>query len=64
MIEACVESRLLYDCQVRVWYKRDVRRLQKWVNKCCRYICSDRNGKALSQLDGGVSWCEECEMED
>lgn len=50
VIEACVESSLLYDCQARVWYKRDVKRLQKWMDKCYRYAWSNRNGQPLRQM--------------
>ena len=51
MVEACVESSLLYDCQVRVWYKRDMKRLQSWMDKCYRYVWSDRNGEPLRQME-------------
>ena len=51
VVEACVESSLLYDCQVRVWYKRDMKRLQKWMDKCYRYVWSDRNGEPLRQME-------------
>ena len=50
VVEACVESSLLYDCQARMWYKRDVDRLQKWMDKCYRYVWSDRNGQPLRQM--------------
>ena len=50
VVEACVESSLLYDCQARVWYKRDIKRLQKWMDKCYRYVWSDRNGEPLRQM--------------
>ena len=50
IVEACVESSLLYDCQARVWYKRDVKRLQKWMDKCYRYVWSNRNGEPLRQM--------------
>ena len=50
MVEACVESSLLYDCQARVWYKRDVKKLQKWMDKCYRYVWSNRNGEPLRQM--------------
>ena len=46
-MQACVESSLLYDCQARVWYKRDVNKLQRWMVKCYRYVWSDRNGEPL-----------------
>ena len=51
IVVACVESSLLYDCQVRVWYKRDVKRLQQFMDKCYRYVWSDRNGEPLRQME-------------
>ena len=48
VVQACVESSLLYDCHVRVWYKRDVKRLQSWVDKCYRYVWSDRTNRSDS----------------
>ena len=50
IVQACVESSLLYDCQARVWYKRDVNKLQRWMDKCYRYVWSDRNGEPLRQM--------------
>ena len=34
IVQACVENASLFDCQSRVWWKMDVRRLQKWMDKC------------------------------
>ena len=51
VVEACVESSLLYDCHARVWYKRDMKKLQKWVDKCYRYVWSNRNGEPLRQME-------------
>ena len=31
--EATVVSSLLYDCQARVWWARDIKRLQSWVDR-------------------------------
>jgi len=50
VVEACVESSLLYDCQARMWYKKDMNRLQRWMDKCYRYVWSDRNGQPLRQM--------------
>ena len=36
VVETCVESSLLYNCQARVWYKRDVKALQSWMYICYR----------------------------
>ena len=51
IVEACVESSLLYDCQARVWYKRDMKRLQQFMDKCYRYVWSERNGEPLRQME-------------
>merc|ERR1711867_105278 len=51
VVEACVESSLLYDCHVRVWYKRDMKRLQSWIDRCYRYVWSNRNGEPLRQME-------------
>ena len=50
IVQACVESSLLYDCHARVWYKRDGNKLQRWMDKCYRYVWSDRNGEPLRQM--------------
>ena len=50
IVEGCVESSLLSDCQVRVWQRSEIKRLQKWVDKCYRYVWSDRNGQPLLQM--------------
>ena len=50
IVGACVESGLLFDCQARMWWKKDVKRMQSWMDKCYRYIWSDRNGEPLRQM--------------
>merc|ERR1712074_7075 len=61
VVEACVESSLLYDCHVRVWYKRDMKRLQSWIGRCYRYVWSNMN--PFPQADGSewheYAGCEE-----
>ena len=47
IVQACLESSLLYDCQAKVWYKRDVNKLQRLMDKFYRYVWSDRNGEPL-----------------
>ena len=59
VVEACVESSLLYDSGVRVWYKKDLGKLQKWMDKCYRYVWSDRNGEPLRQMEA-----RGCNMQD
>ena len=39
----------MYDCHARVWYKRNLKEVQKWMDKCYRYVWSDRNGQLLKQ---------------
>ena len=50
IVQACVESALLFDCQARVWWKMDVMRLQKWMDKCWWYVWSNGNGEPLTQM--------------
>ena len=50
IVHACVESALVFDCQARVWWKKDVMRLQKWMDKCWRYVRNNRNGELLKQM--------------
>ena len=49
-VEACVEGSVLYDCHVRVWYKRELKEVQKWMHKRYGYVWSDRNGQPLRQM--------------
>ena len=47
-VSACEEYVIVY-CQARVWWKKDVMRLQKWMDKYWRYVRSNRNGEPLRQ---------------
>ena len=38
IVQARVESALLFDCEARVWWEKDVMRWQKWMDKCWRYV--------------------------
>ena len=51
IVEACVESSLIYDCQARTWYKRDTKRLQQFMDKCYRFVWSNRRGQPLRQME-------------
>ena len=42
-----MESALLFDSGVRVWYKREFKRLQSFMDKCYRYVWGNRNGQLL-----------------
>ena len=50
IVEATVVSSLLYDCQARVWWGGDIRKLQKWVDRCYRYIWGNRNREPLREM--------------
>ena len=50
IVEATVVSSLLYDCQARVWWARDIKRLQSWVDRCYRYIWGNRNRQPLREM--------------
>ena len=50
VVEASLESTVLHECHARVWYKRELKEVQQWMNKCYRYVSSDRNGQPLRQM--------------
>ena len=50
IVEATVVSSLLYDCQGRVWWARDIKRLQSWVDRCYRNIWKNRNIQPLREM--------------
>ena len=51
VVEASVESGLLFDCAVRVWQVREVQQLQSMVDRCYRYIWSRKTGPPLIQME-------------
>ena len=50
VVEACVESGLLFDVTVRAWYNSDIKNLQSWVEKCYRYLWSNKKQPALIEM--------------
>ena len=50
VVEACVESGLLFDVTVRAWYASDIKNLQSSVDKCYRYIWSNKKHPALIEM--------------
>ena len=50
VIEASVESTLLFDCQARTWRVSEVKRLQKMVDKAYRFVWSRKNKPPLMQM--------------
>ena len=50
VIEACVESALLFDCQTRTWQVGEIKRLQRFVDKGYRYVWSRKNKPPLVQM--------------
>ena len=51
VVEACVESGLLFDCAVRTWYKKDMKKLQSWIDRCYRYVWSNRREPPLRVME-------------
>ena len=49
LIAVCVESALLSDCQVRVWYS-ELNRMQKFMDRIYRYVWSRKMKPPLTQL--------------
>ena len=50
IVEACVESALLFDSGVRAWDKSELKRLQSFVDKCYRYVWSSRREQPLRRM--------------
>ena len=50
IVETCVESTLLFDCQARTWRKGEMKKLQKAMDKRYRLIWSRRNQAPLRQM--------------
>ena len=43
VVEASEESGLMFDCQVRVWWKKDMKSMYKLMDECYRYVWNGRN---------------------
>ena len=50
IVEACVESTLLFDCHVRTWRVSEVNRLQKQVDRAYRSVWCRGNEPPLMQM--------------
>ena len=64
IVEACVESALVFDSGVRVWYKSDFKRLQKFMDKCYRYVWSNKKEQPLRKMQelGVNMWDVRCKL--
>ena len=50
VIEACVESTMLFDCHVRTWRKGEIKKLQSFADKCYRHIWAKKNMAPLREM--------------
>ena len=50
IVQACVESAILFDCHTRVWNKKDIKSLQSWMDRCYRHIWSNKREAPLRQM--------------
>jgi hypothetical protein len=52
IVEACVESTLLFDCAVRPWYISELGNLQRLMDRAYRFVWMRKNaGPALIQME-------------
>ena len=51
VIEASVESTLLFDCQARVWTNKEIKRMQQFVDKAYRNVWSRKTKPPLIQME-------------
>ena len=47
IVEACVESAILFDGATKTWYQKDIKYLQAWVDRCYRHIWANGRGPPL-----------------
>ena len=50
VVEASVEATILFDCQVRTWEVRELKRVQSFMDSCYRYVWSRKRGPPLMQM--------------
>ena len=50
IVEACVESTMLFDCQARTWHISEIKKLQSLMERKYRYIWSRKNKPPLMQM--------------
>ena len=50
VVEVCVESALLFDCQVRVWQVRELNRMQRFLDRIYRHVWSKKTKPPLIQM--------------
>ena len=50
IVEASVESTLLFDCQARTWKTKEIKRLQGLADRAYRYIWSRKNKPPTAQM--------------
>ena len=50
IVQACAESAMLFDCQVRTWQAGEIKKLQSCVDKMYRYIWSSKVKPPLIQM--------------
>ena len=50
ILEACVESTMLFDCQTRTWQQRELKKLQSNVDRMYRYVWSHKTKPPLIQM--------------
>lgn len=43
IVKAVIESTMPFDCQIRTWYIKDIKRLQQYIDKAYRYIWSRKS---------------------
>ena len=51
VVEAVVESTMLYNCQVRTWNVSEINRIQRKVDQCYRYVWSSKVQPPLKEME-------------
>ena len=50
LVQASVESSILFDCHVRTWRVKEIKRMQSFVDRAYRYVWSNKSMPPLRQM--------------
>ena len=51
IIQACVETGLLFDATTRSWHKSEIKSMQSWIERAYRYVWSNKREAPLKTME-------------
>ena len=53
IIQTVIESTMTFNCEIKAWQKKEIRKMQKVMNQGYRYLwINKKKGPALKQMEG------------